>query len=220
MKKIIVLIALQILSVAGMCSAQSATQFLTFNDNNGVPDAGTYNPTDSFSFDVYLTFDGYISTGLSFWLETQTLNSFAGSLSITGVTYGTTFPVEGQATPNPAPFNNSSGASPGYQAENRDLGSIDPSFSTEPGTYFVAHVTLSIAAAMPGIYTLQSTIVSPLGSEATSFDGTTFMDNYMPVTTYTITIVPEPSTLALLVIATIGVVATFCRRTFVKKPAA
>ena len=42
----------------------------------------------------------------------------------------------------------------------------------------------------------------------------------MPVTTYTITIVPEPSTLALLVVATIGVGATFCRRTFVKKPAA
>ena len=70
MKKIIVLIALQILSVAGMCSAQSATQFLTFNDNNGVPDAGTYNPNDSFSFDIFLTFSGYNASGLSFWFET------------------------------------------------------------------------------------------------------------------------------------------------------
>ena len=75
-------------SLAGL-----ASQSLTFDDlglGGGTATSGTYNSNDTFSFDVLLTFENYSATGLSFWLETNT--AFAGSLSITGVTYGTAFP--------------------------------------------------------------------------------------------------------------------------------
>ena len=181
-------------------------QFLTFNDNDGAGDSGTYNPTDSFGFDIYLSYSGYDSDGLSFWLETQTANNFAGSLSITGFTYGTAFPDVTQTVPNPAPFDVTYGVSPGYLREGRDLGALtkDAFVPQPPGTYFVGHVTLTISGAVPGTYILRSTTVFPDSSAVASFDGTSFHDEYLPAATYTITIVPEPSTLALLVVAVIG----------------
>ena len=80
-------------------SAGVTSQSLTFDDlglGGGTATSGTYNSNDTFSFDVILTFNGYYSGGLSFWLETNT--AFAGSLSITGVTYGTAFPNHNNAT--------------------------------------------------------------------------------------------------------------------------
>ena len=104
-----------------------------------------------------------------------------------------------------------------------DLGATVPSpdvNAVPPGTYFIETLSVSLTGLAPGTYILRSTASSPRSSIVGSFDGTTFTDHDLPNATYTITIVPEPSTLALLVIATIGVGATFCRRTFVKKPAA
>lgn len=209
------LLAILLLTFTWAAHGQTHTQSLTFDDlglGGGTTNSGTYNQNDTFGFDVYLTFDGYICGGLSFWLETQVLNNFSGSLSITGVTYGPTFPISIQRSPNPAPFNASVGASAGYQTENRDLGSINSPPSTTPGTYFVAHITLSIVGAMPGVYTLRSTTVSPHISEATSFDpgkGGTFSDNILPVEEYTITIVPEPATLGLLALGAVSLAIAF-----------
>ena len=173
------------------------SQSLTFNDNgSGGGDAthGTYAPGSTFSLDVFLTFSGYNSTGLSFWLEAS--NGLAGSLSITGVTYGTTFPDPTNTAPNPAIFNTSVGASPGFMTETRDLGSTANGTVAAPGTYFVAHITFSLSASFaPGNYILQSTVTSPHTSEATSFDGTTFADNNLPAAQYFITQIPEPTTL-------------------------
>lgn len=201
------------------------SQFLIFDDTHGSGDSGTYNPTDSFGFDIYLTYSGYNSPGLSFWLETETTNNFAGSLSITGFTYGTTFPNVNQTQPNPAPFDITYGISPGYRREDRDLGATVDGGGSDfhalpPGTYFVGHVSFAINGALPGTYVLRSTTVFPDASEVTSYDGTNFDDNYLPASTYTITIVPEPSTFALLAGSTIGVIAMFFRRAFVKKPRA
>ena len=193
------------------------TQSLTFDDlglGGGTANSGTYNSTDTFSFDVLLTFSGYNSSGLNFWLETVT--AFAGSLSITGVTYGTTFPDNIDSSPNPAFFNSATGASAGYLAENRNLGSTnDAFFSVSPGTYFVAHVTLQITGAAPGTYDLVSTTVNPKTSTVTSFDGTTFADQNLPATHYSVTIVPEPSTFTLIglgAIVGLGLVARGIRR--------
>ena len=142
---------------------------------------------------------GTHSTGLSFWLEAS--NGLAASLSITGVTYGTTFPDPTNTNPNPAPFTSSVGASPGFLTETRDLGSTINDFGNipGPGTYFVAHITFSLSLSfVPGNYILQSTVTLPHTSEASSFDITTgFADNALPAAQYLIscdsgTYNPEP----------------------------
>jgi hypothetical protein len=68
---------------------QKRTQHISFDDNLGPGNAGTYNATDSFGVDLYLTFNGYNSFGLSLWFET-TANA-ASNIFLTGFTYGTTF---------------------------------------------------------------------------------------------------------------------------------
>ena len=94
-----------------------------------------------------------------------------------------------------------------------DFGAGAPSDPIGPGTYFVGHISLSLSGLAPGIYTLQTTTVSGRICEISSFDETTgFSEEPIPAATYTITIVPEPSTLALLVFSTLGLVATFWRR--------
>lgn len=184
------------------------SQFLSFDDNGaggGGANSGTFAPGSTFSFDVFVTFSGYNSTGLSFWLEAS--DGLAGSLSITGVVYGTTFPDPTQTAPNPAPFNASVGASPGFMTENRDLGATINDFNNliAPGTYFVAHITFALAANFaPGSYILQSTVTNPHGSEVTSFDGTTFADNDLPAAQYFITQIPEPATFDLIAMAALA----------------
>ena len=177
---------------------------LTFDDlglGGGTANSGTYNSNDTFSFDVNLTFNRVDVIGLSFWLEANT--AFAGSLSITGVTYGTTFPEPNVTSPNPAFFNSGSGASPGYLAENRDLGSFvlfNPPGPPGPGTYFVAHITFTIAGAMPGTYDLASTTTSPKSSVLNCGEMFSCFDETinLPASHYSITIVPEPATVGLM----------------------
>jgi hypothetical protein len=189
------------------------TQSIAFNDlgtGGGNATSGTYNSSDTLSFDVNLTFAGYTNgaTGLSFWLET--LNALAPFISVTGVTYGTAFPDANQLVPSPAPFNTASGASAGQMTEQRDLGSTNNAGVVNDGTYFVAHITLTLSGAPSGTFILESTTTSPHISEVS--DAVTF-DQPLGVTMYTITIVPEPSTFALLGLAATGLgLAAYRRR--------
>ena len=91
--------------------------------------------------------------------------------------------------------------------ETRDFGATINDFTNVPGpgTYFVGHITLTIGANVaPGSYLLRSTTTSPHESEVSSFDGTTFADNNLPAASYMITIVPEPTTLALIGLTAVG----------------
>ena len=196
------------IGTASIIRTHGATQFLTFDDNGqggGDGTHGGYQAGSTFSLDVFLTFNGYTSTGLSFWLEVPT--PYAGAVAITGVTYGTTFPDPTQTVPNPATFNTSIGASPGFMTETRDLGSTINDFNNliAPGTYFVARITFSLSLGLPaGSFILQSTVTNPHASEATSFDGTTFGDNALPAAQYFISHIPEPTTLNLIAIAALA----------------
>ena len=162
----------------------------------------------TFTLNVNLTFAGYSSFGLSYWLEVD--SALAPFLSITGVTYFT-FPDPNQMTPNPAPFSLSSGTTAGHMREGRDLGATvnDPTMKqVPPNTYHITDITFTLAAGAPtGMFDLRSTTVSPVISEVTDTD---FNDNnIIPAGTFTLNIVPEPSTFALVGVCAIvsGLVA-------------
>jgi hypothetical protein len=195
-------------------SAAFGTNVLSFNDNNGTPNAGTYNPTSTFSFDVSLTFTNppiSTSPGLSYWFEVPT--ALAPFISITNEQYFTftngTQPTNSADTTTYKVFTDSSGANTGFKSDfqtngslSGDLGGTKAGSQVAPGTYQVATIAFSLAGAPPGTYTLETTALSPKISETT---GPTSNDNPLDAqATYTITVVPEPATLSLLGLSGLG----------------
>jgi hypothetical protein len=82
MKRLSLLVAVCAMTAATSVFGQEHTQSISFDDGVGSGNAGTYNSTDSFSVDLYLTFNGYNATGLSIWMQT-TANA-APFISLTG----------------------------------------------------------------------------------------------------------------------------------------
>src|SRR6266581_3635089 len=78
------------------------TQSITFSGPS------LWTPGTTVNLNVFLTFNGYNATGLSYWLEVP--NPLAPFIEITNVQYFT-FPIPNQLTPNPALFISTSGAS-------------------------------------------------------------------------------------------------------------
>jgi hypothetical protein len=181
------------------------SQILSFNDGIGTPNAGTYNLTDTISLDINLTFSGYSSFGLSFWLEAA--SGIAPFLRITSITYGTAFPDPTQ-NPTNDQFNLTSGATAGFMTQQHDLGSTvtDPTSQPPitPGTYLVAHITISLTGAPTGNFIIQSTTVNP---HASIVSDTKFNDHaIIPAAQYFIVMIPEPTTLKLIGVAVGAVV--------------
>src|SRR4051794_27158732 len=74
-KYLLAAIAALTCSFAGLSTASAQTALFTYNDGNGVPNAGTYNPTNSFTISIMLAFvpGGSVPNieGLSYWFEQQ-----------------------------------------------------------------------------------------------------------------------------------------------------
>src|SRR5207247_7441502 len=99
------------------------------------------------------------------------------------------------------PFN--IGGDPGYSGEPDDLGvTTNPLTFVPPGKYHVTDIMFTLGPGTPlGMYDLRSTTTTPRISEVLDTD---FNDNPLPAAHFTLNIVPEPSTLALLVLAAAG----------------
>jgi hypothetical protein len=206
-----------LLGLAATCSAGALfaqSQSISLSDNGlygGSNTSGTFNSTDSFTLSTTLTYSGYNSTGFSYWLEVPT--ALAPFITITSESYFT-FTTPNSSTPPPdtftdTAFNNDPGyaATLGGSAGSGDLGATANGGDVAAGSYHVSDLVFSLNGAPAGTYTLQTTLNSIVSD-------TSFNDNPLAQTSYTITIaaVPEPSTW-LAGIAALGVIGfTMLRR--------
>jgi hypothetical protein len=191
---------------ASVCSAQTAT--FSYNDGNGIGNAGSYTPGSSFSFSITLAFapGGAVTNleGLSYWFEQQspsapfnfaiTNRDATGSQFTLLQTPGLTYPQ------NMTPQNTN------------DLGaSLPGATGVGAGNYFIANLTISISGtAAPGVYQIENTTTAAGKRSIISDDqGHTFG---IPQAIYTITVVPEPGITTLFIIGLSALGFCFRRR--------
>jgi len=185
--------------ICGMITAGTAfSQHVT--SLSLVPSGTIFNQNDTFTVETFLTYSGYSSYGFSWWLET-----LAGTQSFFHITSEEHFPPfpAGYTGPNEFNFPMTNGVDAGYFATSNDLGgSPNPPLTlVPPGTYDVERMDFSITNAAPGVYTFYSTSTNPRPSEVADQD---FNDNAIPRASFSITVVPEPTTFALLAVAGAG----------------
>ena len=195
-----------LIAVIGATMAMSSvfaqhTQSLSFTGPS------VWNP-GTITLSASLTFGGYSSYGLSYWLEVP--NAIAPFLQLAMPTYFT-FNDGNNVNPWPASFNSNIGADAGFMTEGNDIGgTTQPLALVQPGTYHITDIPFLLAAGAPaGTYTLHSTTLIPRTSEVTDDQ---FNDNNIGQASFVFTIVPEPSTLALLGLAAIGSLVAIRRR--------
>src|SRR5947209_9123018 len=191
-KYILTLVVALAASFVGLSTAPAQTATFTFNDGNGTPNAGTYNPTNSFTFSIMLNFapGGTVTNieGLSYWFEQQspgapfnfsiTNRNLSGSPFSDPQTPGITYPQ------TLMPQNTS------------DLGAALPTLSgMGAGSYFIANLTIYVAAnTAPGTYVIETTTNPGKNSVVSDTGGHT---SAITRAFYTITVVPETGSTAL-----------------------
>jgi len=165
--------------------------------------------------DTFLNFGG--SYGLSYWLEVN--NALAPFLTITGLTYHQPF-TDGNNFSGTFPFsfNTTSGADPGFMADETanneigDLGATSNGLVLIPdGTYpDITDITFALAANAPiGTFTLRTTDMDTKHSLQVTSD---FGPAYFPQASFVFNVVPEPSSLALVALTAVGVGVMAYRR--------
>jgi hypothetical protein len=185
--------------ICGMMTAGTAfSQHVT--SLSLVPSGTIFNQNDTFTVEVFLTYSGYSAYGFSLWLET--LAGTQTFFHITSEEHFPPFPV-GYTGPNEFNFLMTNGVDAGYFATQYDMGgSNNPLVAVPPGTYDVERIHFSITNAALGVYTFYTTSTNPRPSSVADTD---FNDNFIPRASFSITIVPEPSTFALLALTGTGV---------------
>jgi hypothetical protein len=150
--------------------------------------------------DTFTNFGG--SYGLSYWLEVN--NALAPFLTITSLTYHQPFIDGNNVGTFPFSFNSTSGADAGFMTtttannQSGNLGAMpNPLFLVPDGTYLdITDITFALAANAPsGTYTLRTPTASPRGAVQVRSD---LNDVPIPQASFVFNVVPEPSTLALL----------------------
>jgi hypothetical protein len=187
--------------ICGMMMAGTAfsqhTQSLSF-----LPSGTIFNQNDTFTVEAFLTYSGYSAYGFSLWLETV-----AGTQSFFHITSEEHFVPFNAGYTGPNEF---IPIGDGFSATQHDLsGEPNPLTLVPPGTYDVERIHFSITNAAPGVYTFFTTTTEPRPSEVTDQD---FKDNFLPLSSFTITVVPEPTTFALLALTGAGVALLAYRR--------
>jgi hypothetical protein len=177
--------------VAGTAFSQH-TQSLQF-----IPSGSIFNQNDTSALETLLTFSGYQARAVSFWLETV-----VGAQGFFHITAEQHFVFNGDTGPSEFVCGNS------YCITDRDLGGGSQTL-IPPGTLDIAHISFSITNAAPGVYTFYSTTDNPHASIVTDQD---FNDNAIPQASFSITVVPEPTTLALRAVAGAGLGSLAYRR--------
>ena len=186
--------------ICGMMAAGTAfsqnSQTLSF----ALPGGTIYNQNATFEVDTSLSFSGYSAYGLSYWLETA--GGTQSFFHITAEDFLTFNDPNQPGWPNEFSFPMMNGVDAGMFATSNDLGATpQPLGLVPPGTYQVSHITFSITGAAPGVYPFYSTTTNPRPSIVAD-NG--FNDRPIPRASFTITVVPEPSTVALLALAGAG----------------
>ena len=175
-------------------AGRTATTF-SLSNNTGTPTAGSYSPGSSFTLSVTLNVTNATS-GYSLWFDTASAN--ASFLSIGSFTLTSAAFPDANSANGPQAFDTANPGRMGFLSNLSDLGATTTSGTATPGSYLVQDVTFLIdASAAPGTYTLQTTPAGAGGRASGSSDAD-FAFETAPSAVFTVTVVPEPSTWALI----------------------
>jgi PEP-CTERM motif len=211
MKKQLVTAIGCLLLMAGFSFAQNSINLYTTgtgpSGTNTLQTSTTVNGNSTFNLDTYVTFTGFTGAGLSYWLEVP--NALAPFITITGESYFTWTDANQTFFGSDVFGSTDTGTDSGNKSEDRDLGGTSI-FSggvfvqqQGAGTYQVSTLNFALSGAPVGIYTLQLTTVNPNVKGSEISDNTNAKHN-VGLSTYTISVVPEPTTWSLLGLGGIG----------------